>query len=238
MELDSTSPVSELADYIEGTGLEYLDLVDEYRYASLPVCVIDAVFSIGVRYTHTQRVVENFCSFSGWTRFAESRNGRGEGEHGINELIDLYAENEIEGMTERVFQNRQRTSPRSGILKSEAVLRFCEALASAGINHFTDINQERREAAEVEILRLPGQSSGISFDYFQMLAGDDNLVKADRMVQRYIRTALSLDREPPPRQAALLVRLASEELNRRGHRWTPLSLDYAIWKSQSKTPCG
>ncbi len=82
-------------------------------------------------------------------------------------------------------------------------------------------------------LGLPGQSSGIAFDYFLMLAGDDNLIKPDRMVQRYVANALSLEHTPQPRQAAILVRLASMELRRRGQRWTPLSLDHAIWKYQS-----
>ncbi len=35
---------------------------DEYYYNSLPFCVIDAVFSIGIRYTITRNVVINFCT--------------------------------------------------------------------------------------------------------------------------------------------------------------------------------
>lgn len=232
--MDNASPVSKLADHIELTGLEVPILADEYRYASLPICVVDAVFSIGVRYTSTKRVVENFCAYSGWTRCSASRSGRGKGEHGITELIAIFMEIGVEGMTGRVFRNKQRTSTRSGILKSEAVLLFCKALNEAGINHFTDLDQEeRREYAEAMILGLPGQSSGIAFDYFMMLAGDDNLIKPDRMVQRYVGNALSLATIPKPRQAAILVRLASKELLRRGQRWTPLGLDHAIWKHQS-----
>ena len=66
-----------------------------------------------------------------------------------------------------------------------------------------------------------------------MLAGDDNLIKPDRMVQRYVGHALGLKAIPQPRQAAILVRLAAKELLRRGHQWTPLSLDHGIWKHQS-----
>lgn len=111
---------------------------------------------------------------------------------------------------------------------------YCRALTDAGINTFTDFDKERKEYAEAIVLGLPGQSSGIAFDYLMMLAGDDNLIKPDRMVQRYVGNALELDTIPQPRQAAILVRLAAQELCRRGHRWTPLSLDNAIWRFQSE----
>lgn len=125
------------------------------------------------------------------------------------------------------------SSSRSGILKAEAVLLYVRALTEAGIKTFIDFDQDRRAYAEAMILGLPGQSSGIAFDYFMMLAGDDNLIKPDRMVQRYVENALKLDAIPQPRQAAILVRLAARDLCQRGHQWTPLSLDHAIWKHQS-----
>jgi hypothetical protein len=234
LKLTSVPPVARLANYIEQTELKIPKLADEYRYASLPLCVVDAVFSIGVRYTSTQKVVSNLCEYAGWTRFFASREARGAGECGIGDLNSMFDKFGAEGMAESVFQNRQRTSSRSGILKAEAVLLYCRTLIKAGINDFPDLDVERREYAEAIILGLPGQSSGIAFDYFMMLAGDDNLIKPDRMVQRYVAHALDLDSVPQPRQAAILVRLAAKELRTRGQLWTPLSLDNAIWRHQSK----
>ena len=234
LKLTSVPPVARLANYIEQTELKIPKLADEYRYASLPLCVVDAVFSIGVRYTSMQKVVSNLCEYAGWTRFFASREARGAGEYGIGDLNSMFDKFGAEGMAESVFQNRQRTSSRSGILKAEAVLLYCRTLIKAGINDFPDLDVERREYAEAIILGLPGQSSGIAFDYFMMLAGDDNLIKPDRMVQRYVAHALDLDSVPQPRQAAILVRLAAKELRTRGQLWTPLSLDNAIWRHQSK----
>ena len=234
LKLTSVPPVARLANYIEQTELKIPKLADEYRYASLPLCVVDAVFSIGVRYTSTQKVVSNLCEYAGWTRFFASREARGAGEYGIGDLNSMFDKFGAEGMAESVFQNRQRTSSRSGILKAEAVLLYCRTLIKAGINDFPDLDVERREYAEAIILGLPGQSSGIAFDYFMMLAGDDNLIKPDWMVQRYVAHALDLDSVPQPRQAAILVRLAAKELRTRGQLWTPLSLDNAIWRHQSK----
>ena len=63
---------------------------------------------------------------------------------------------------------------------------LCQALFKAGIDGFTDFGLENGEFAEAMILGLPGQSSGIAFDYFMMLAGDDNPIKPNRTVQRFV----------------------------------------------------
>ena len=45
------------------TLLKFVDLqLDQaYFYQSLPLCVIDAVYSIGVRYSSTEATVQRFC---------------------------------------------------------------------------------------------------------------------------------------------------------------------------------
>ena len=43
-------------------------LSDEYYYKSLSLCVVDAVYSIGIRYTITQNVVMKFCNELNITR--------------------------------------------------------------------------------------------------------------------------------------------------------------------------
>ena len=47
-------------------GLESARLDDEYEYASVPLYVIDAVFSIGVRYEAARQTVVKFCDAHGW----------------------------------------------------------------------------------------------------------------------------------------------------------------------------
>nr|WP_281722043.1 hypothetical protein [Nitrosomonas nitrosa] len=228
--------VAKLADHVEAVGLVPSGVPDEYRYASLPICVIDAVYSIGVTYTSTKATVARFCERHDWPRLAATRDDRGAGSHGLNELLHLYVGLEPEEAADRLFGNRQRTSTRSGILKAEAVRLFSDALVRCGIDHFDDITDERIEQAEATVLALPGQGSGIAFDYFRMLAGNDDLIKPDRMVLRFVANALGLAAEPTPRQAALLVRLAARKLSGKNPEWTPLKLDYAIWHYQSSKP--
>lgn len=226
------TPVERLADYIEAIGLVPAEDTEAYRYASLPLCVIDAVFSIGVTYDSTMATVGRVCDRLGWPRLATSRAGRGAGTQGLTDLLGAHAGLTAEEAAAQIYGNRQRTSTKSGILKAEAVQLFAEVLLTAGINSFADITPDRMELAEALVLGLPGQGSGIAFDYFRMLAGDDSFIKPDRMVLRFVATALDLPAEPNPRLSSVLVRLAARELARRGHDWTPRTLDYAIWIRQ------
>jgi hypothetical protein len=230
--IKATTPVERLADYIAAIGLTPAEDTEAYRYASLPLCVIDAVFSIGVKYETTEATVDRVCDRLGWPKLASSRAGRGEGPQGLTDLLHAHEGLTAEEAAAQIYGNRQRTSTKSGILKAEAVRLFAEALRTAGIDSFADITPDRMELAEALVLGLPGQGSGIAFDYFRMLAGDDSFIKPDRMVLRFVATALDLPAEPNPRLSSVLVRLAARELARRGHNWTPRALDYAIWVRQ------
>jgi hypothetical protein len=236
---DPYAPVDQqaqkLADYMTETGLELIELSPEYYYASLPLCIIDAVFSIGVTYTSTRNTVIRFCERQGWTRTLEPKTERNRGEHTIGEFLGLFEGLTQDQMADDLFGNRQRTSSRSGIPKAEAVRRFAEALRKVGIDDFVDLASDRLAAAENLVREIPGQKSGISFDYFQMLAGDDNLIKPDRMVQRYIGKAIDLKPEQvtPDRARELLIG-AIKILEAKGTVWSPRQLDYTIWKMQSE----
>jgi hypothetical protein len=56
------------------------------EYASLPQCVIDAVFSIGARYESTENAVKHFCDRVGWRKDGRGQAGR---EHTINEFVQI-----------------------------------------------------------------------------------------------------------------------------------------------------
>jgi hypothetical protein len=66
--------IDKLVAYIRKTltGLNSPPSDAAYEYASVPLCVIDAVFSIGVRYESTERTVTEFCARYHW-----QRDGRG-----------------------------------------------------------------------------------------------------------------------------------------------------------------
>jgi len=220
------SLVSAILRFIGSDKLANGELGVEYTYASLPLCVIDAVFSIGVRYEGTTRpTVLRFCASRGWEPYSELRR---EGYHSIAEFIGILNGLSDQALAEQVFNNRQRTSSRNGILKAKAVKLFADALLRAGINNFTDLEDEEKCAVAERIVQgIAGQKSGISFKYFRMLAGDDDHVKGDRQIISFVSNALG--RQVSSQEAETLVKAASRVLRIRHQRLVPRLLDYLIW---------
>jgi hypothetical protein len=199
-------------------------LPDEYFYRSLSLCVIDAVFSIGVRYEGVKNVVARY------REHARMGVPNGRDSEPLTALITRMNENGPEWFAENVFRNRQRTSTRSGILKSDAVLRFARVLAAHGVSHRDVLSLADLEAIENAVRRIPGQRSGISFQYFLMLAGDDDLIKPDRMIQRFLTSAIGrFVRVDDCRQ---LIIGALSFLRPDHPHLTPRLLDWLIWNHQ------
>ncbi|MFZ1986535.1 MAG: hypothetical protein WAU91_19150, partial [Desulfatitalea sp.] len=168
-------------------------LSDEYYYGSPTLCIIDAVYSIGVKYEGVQAVVRRYCEHFGINRFRHDRSSIPpmETQEPIGLLCARIDEFGPDRMSRDVFCNRQRTSTKNGILKAEAVGRFAEILRSHGIEYFQNIGTSLPDSSlERDIAKIPGQSSGISLKYFWMLAGSDDLIKPDRMIIRFLQDAL------------------------------------------------
>lgn len=226
-----------LAGFLKG-NLELANpaLGDEFCYTSLPLCVIDAVFSIGAHYSSTEKVIAR-CK----AEFFNDREEKGPFEDTkapsmpsftITQLLDLYERNGIEFMAENVFKSKQRTSTRNGILKAEAVMLFSRALLDFGVDTSEDvwkiIGNTEFEAA---IKSIPGQGSGISLAYFYILAGAKDYVKPDRMIQRLLGSIL--DRKVAVKECQPLIFGASLLLEKEYPSIRPCVIDHLMWKFQS-----
>ena len=192
-------------------------------YASLALGLMDAVWSIGVRYTGVLNVLH---------RYRAARRGAG-ADPDRDTPADLIAFIGSCGGPDTfaaAVNNRQRTSSRNGILKADAILRVAQVLVDADIQTPdalaaatpNQLAEARRWTA------IPGQGSGLSWDYFLMLAGRQG-VKADRMVRRFVADALGVgEHEVSQSEAHALITGAATQLQ------VPISrLDYAIWLHQS-----
>lgn len=224
--------IRKLTDYCEQVlNLREAKLSPEYFYQSLPLCVIDSVFSLGVNYEGTRRTVMRYCDYYGLQRIREDKDYLPLKDK--QESIELFVEKMqsfgVEKFTQEIFDNRQRTSTKSGILKSEAVLKFATVLRKFGVNYFQDIPRIiSDERFEREIMNIPGQTTGLSLRYFFMLAGSDEFIKPDRMILRFLED--TLNRCISPGEAQKLVTKAVFNLRPSYPTLTPRLLDNEIWK--------
>ena len=222
-------------------NLNNLNLGKEFYYQHLPLCVIDSVFSIGIRYSTVQNVVKNFCTYFYWKEF---RNPIPSGyppileQHSISDFINLYQKMGLNFtfFADKVYKNKNRTSSRNGILKAEAAYWFAKVLQQNGIEFFQDVqkilsNISLLQQVECQIKCIKGQGSGVSFDYFLMLAGDCNSVKPDRMVMRFLSSIYGV-KIYKPKDAALYLGDLFAKLSSSVNNLTLRKLDYAIWSYQ------
>ena len=82
-------------------------LGEEYYYNSLPLCVIDAVFSIGVKYTSTKNVILRFCNYFEIVRIMNDRFNSLSSQMSISDFIKIYNEFGVGRMSEEVYMNHQ-----------------------------------------------------------------------------------------------------------------------------------
>lgn len=209
-----------------------IEVADEYSYASLPLCVIDSVFSIGVRYEGVRNVVERYCRRFGLPK--QSPKGTvplRDQQESITGFLVRVIPIDADRLAAEVFGNRQRTSARNGILKADAVVQFAGVLARHRIEHLQDVLEARDlSAVEGDARRIPGQSSGLSWRYFLMLAGRDDLVKPDRMIFRFLERVLG--RPVGADEAQAMLTAAARELDREFPGIRPRTLDNLIWRQE------
>lgn len=149
----------------------------------------------------------------------------------ILEFINLHEGFTLQEMAEKIYQNKQRTSTRSGILKSEAVYLFAKVLQQFGVDYLQDVGKIMGDPLfEAEIAIIPGQSSGLSTRYFYMLIGNEYTIKPDRMVRRFVFDAVQGELNADECQE--LLSAACIELAKEFPSLTPRSLDHQIWLYQ------
>lgn len=224
--------VESLCQACEATlNLKNAELSPSYYYDSLPQCVIDAVFSIGAKYTSTTNVVKSYCAYYDLRVHNGGRDEKGD-KHTISQLIDHITAIGMEKSADVIFQNHQRTSTRSGILKADAVLRFAMVLQKYGVETLADMSSKGLPLqAEAEIMRIPGQKSGLSLRYLYMLSGDDSQSKPDRHVMRFLKEHTGQDCSI--QEAQDLLTEAVEILREKYPQMSVRLLDYSIWNYMS-----
>lgn len=118
-------------------------------------------------------------------------------------------------------------------MKAEVIRRAAEALQNLHITTRDDVHAAYAAddlLAELKKvwLRLPSQSSGVTFNYFLILCGFQS-VKPDRMVIRFVENHSGLrGNDITPMQTAELIGQVAEK-----YPTQPRMLDHVIWRHVS-----
>lgn len=231
------SEVELLIKYCEShLDLSKAELSPEYFYHSLPFCVIDSIFSIGAKYSATRNTVIKYCAKFDLVRLRDGPSyPEANAQQSVSEAIQNFDDYGIDRMAVEVLENRQRTSTKNGILKSEASHNFLQALKNFGVDDFQDFADCDVVDLEKSVTNITGQKSGISFSYFLMLAGSDDHIKPDRMIHRFLSNVIGRKIFTHEEARDLLLH-ATEELKYSYKDLTPRLLDHTIWNYERSKP--
>lgn len=224
-----------IANFCEqNLNLSQAKLSNEYYYNSLPFCVIDSIFSIGVNYSSTRQVVVNYCDYFCLKRIRKDKNRipDEEEQESISSFCKKFEELGAPTFTDKIFKNKQRTSTKAGVLKSEAVYLFCKILQKYHVEYMQNVKKIILDKKfEEDIKKIKGQKSGISLRYFFMLSGSEDLIKPDRMILRFLEKILR--RRVSLTDAQEILRKTSENLKSKYPNINPRILDHQIWNFES-----
>lgn len=215
---------------------EYLPLTekDMKYYSSLPLCALDAIYSIQLKYdVQVVPVVKRMCEALEIEMLAKDPteippvNEQTTVSSFIQKLKDkdLWDAEKLTSIT-RTY----KTAGSRKILKSDAFIQFLDVLVRNGIDSFQDLNSvENQYSLGMELRTIKGQKESVN--YFFMLAGDKYDVKVDTHLTRFAQRATGENHltyqqiKDLYKNAAIFFSTAEEEM-------TPRHFDHIVWNWQ------
>lgn len=152
-----------------------------YRYASLPVCIIDCVYSLRAPYySVTLPIVDRYANrYMGGDRYAPG-----------DTLTAFLRQIDVSGgpraFADSVLKNRQKLGGKRSIPKENVCYQLARYLRYLHIDTLEDFrNYECPELLDIVIRSVNGLGNA-GTNYLFMLAGDENRCKPDVHIHRCI----------------------------------------------------
>lgn len=193
-------------------------------YPSAPICALDAIFSLGVRYKAVENVINKFCKAFNINWETSDKK--------TSDLLKEIEEKKKDLTNEQFakkYLNLNKTSSTNGILKASAFVEALNIMKKYKIETCEDIKNKADENFESAYKSIKGQKYGTSLHYFYMLCGNDNLVKVDRHIKRFSCQALEKN-ELNVGDIQILFKKADDILKEEYPDMTPRRLDYIVWR--------
>lgn len=194
---------------------------------SLALAIIDSIFSTGSHYQSVVNVINEYREY-------RQAQGADADRDGTQELLATFQEAGGSAKWAELVDNRKpaHTGP-DAPLKAAVIQRAATVLQELGITTRDDVHAAyAKDHSFGELkktwLRLPSQSSGVTFNYFLILCGFQS-VKPDRMVIRFVEDHAELrGKDITPMQTAELIARVAEK-----YPTEPRMLDHVIWRHVS-----
>ena len=221
-------PVNRLVETIHRDIDLHGQLPDEFFPAHTSVALIDAVFNPRLKYEAVVvPIIDRYCRHFGLPRTRTDRKTAPptREQETLDDLIRHYERHGTRHMRERVFRSHHK-SPGTNVSKAENVLRAAQVLRKMGINTLEDAQRAAsRSPEEIKCALRPLRGIGDrTIHILLMYLGNDDFVKGDVHVCRFVRGALA-DNSLRPQRMEKLVRAAARRVGVK-----PRVLDYAIWR--------
>ncbi|UYY83071.1 hypothetical protein OIT41_08585 [Arthrobacter sp. YA7-1] len=194
---------------------------------SLALAIIDSIFSTGSHYQSVINVVNEYRAY-------RRSQGADADQDGTGELLRTFEEvGDSKGWAVLVNNHKPAHTGAKALLKAEVVRQAAEALKALDITTRAELHAEHStdeglSPVKEAWLRLPSQSSGVTFNYFLILAGFQS-VKPDRMVIRFVEEHAGLEgKRLTSMQTAELIKKVAEL-----YPTQPRRLDHVIWRHVS-----
>lgn len=203
-----------------------LNAADErsYCYKSLPICIVDCVYSLRARYhSVTVPIVERYAnSFLGGNKSITDE------ADSLTRFIKNLTTPSLDNFANNIAKNHQILGR---VPKEKVCLDVAETLRNLGIETLKDFqNYPSREKLANAIKSVKGMGNA-GVNYLFMLTGDDNKSKPDVHIHRCILEACGED--VTDKECQEIIENAANILKRDYPNLTVRKLDGVIWKDFS-----
>lgn len=210
--------IKEFADYCEN-NFDLINFKGAYDYKSLPICLIDCIYSLRAKYFAvcvpvTDRYVKKYMN----------NNRSAEGDTLKDFINRVDAEGGCIEFADNVLKNKQKLVQR---YKSEICYEIAQTLIGLNVNTLAEFKAGNPELIEKTVKSIRGVGPA-AINYLFMLAGDQNRCKPDVHIHRCTKDALGKD--VSDNECQELCKGAVEILKINYPSLTVRKLDNIIWQ--------
>jgi hypothetical protein len=205
------------------------EFVDPPGYAHISLALVDAVYSIQLRYSAVRRVVAAYCQASGTPNQPLAARSEPElRERGLDHLLDLAGASSGPELADRLFGGSR--SQTHGRLKADVCVEVARRLRAAGVADSDDLRQRAFDADVKQAWTGVHGLGWVTWQYFCALNGIDEL-KPDTMLMRFVTKTLG--RRVDAVETNDLLSRVWKALLPSHPGLTKRALDHAIWRFES-----